>query len=307
MSLSALRLVPDPALPPSPFTGHQAEEFGISRAQLRALVASRAVRRVLTGVYAAADEPDTIHVRCQAARLVTSPHAVLCDRTAAWIWGVDTLEYRELEVLPPLETWAPRGRARVTRTGCAGGARDLSADDIVDVAGLRVTTPLRTTLDLACRLSPRDGLATIDAFMREHELTKDDLQRGLLKFRGRRGVVQARALVSVADGRSESQGESWVRLAIIESGLPVPELQWWVDVDGVPTYRLDHAYPKHKVAIEYDGVAFHSTPERRQADQERRDWLHDHGWTVIVVNRFMLTNVEIRVWTDRIVAALNAG
>jgi hypothetical protein len=302
---AALRPVPDDLLPPAPFTALQARDLGISRSRLRAMVEARAVRRVLTGVYAGADEPDTIELRCRAARLVTAPHVVLCDRTAAWIWGIDTFDYRELEMLPPLETWALRGRGRVTRRGCSGGARDLSPDDIVEVEGLQVTTPVRTSLDLACRLSPRAGLATVDAFMRTHDLTHDELQRGLLKFRGRRGVVQARALVSVADGRSESHGESWVRLAIIEAGLPVPELQWWVDVDGVPAYRLDLAYPKHKIAIEYDGVAFHTTSEQRAADKERRKWLEDHGWTVIVVKRWMLTNAAITEWTDRIAAALD--
>jgi Protein of unknown function (DUF559) len=305
MTIHALHPGPDELLPPSPFTGAQAQDYGISRSRLRALVESRSVRRVLTGVYVGAEEPDSIRLRCEAARLVTAPHVVLCDRTAAWIWGVDTFEYRELEVLPPLETWALRGRGRVTRRGCAGGARDLSSDDIVEVEGLKVTTPLRTSLDLACRLSQRAGLATVDAFMRDHELTKDELQRGLLRFRGRRGVVQARALVAVADGRSESHGESWVRLAIIEAGLPVPELQWWVDVDGVPTYRLDLAYPKHKIAVEYDGLAFHTTPEQRRDDKERREWLEEYGWTVIVVKRWMLTNAAITEWTGRISVALD--
>lgn len=305
MTLSPLPNVLDLDLPPSPFTGRQAQDLGISRSRLRALEASRAVRRVLTGVYVGADEPDTIQLRCQAARLVVAPHVVLCDRTAAWIWGVDTFDYRELEVLPPLETWALRGRGRVTRRGCTGGARDLAPDDFVDVEGLQVTTPLRTSLDLACRLSQRAGLAAVDGFMRDHGLTRDDLQRGLLRFRGRRGVVQARALVAVADGRSESSGESWIRLAMINAGLPVPELQWWVDVDGVPTYRLDLAYPKHKIAIEYDGVAFHTTPEQRRHDRERREWLRDHGWTVIVVKRWMLSNAAVTEWTGRIAAALD--
>lgn len=305
MTLRALSPAAGSPLPPSPFTSRRAEEHGISRSRLRALVACRSVRRILTGVYAAAETPDTIEVRCRAARLVTAPHVVLCDRTAAWIWGVDTLDYRELEVPPALDTWSLRGCARVSRRGCSGGARDLAEDDVVDLDGLRVTTPLRTSLDLACRLSPRAGLAAVDAFMRVHGLTTDELQRGLLRFRGRRGVVQARALVAVADGRSESAGESWVRLAIIDAGLPVPELQWWVDVDGVPTYRLDHAYPKHKIAVEYDGVAFHSTPQQRRHDQERRDFLREHGWTVVVVKRSMLTNTAITEWTDRIRAAFD--
>lgn len=306
MSLRAL-LPPwsDPAQPPSPFTRQQAAEVGTDPGQLRRMVAQGDIRRVLRGVYTSADTPDTVQTRCAAARLVTAEHVVVCDRTAAWIWGVDVFEHRELEILPPLETWALRGHPRVTRDGCKGGTRDLSSDDIVEVEGLRVTTPLRTALDLACRLTARDGLAALDQFMRLYELTREDYQRGLLRYYRRRGVVQARMLVLVADGRSESPGESWVRMAILESGLPLPELQFWVDVDGVPTYRIDMGYPRHRVAVEYDGIAFHDGPEARRRDAERREWLRDHGWTVIVVRREQLGRAAVRRWTDDIASALH--
>ncbi len=293
-----------PALPPSPFTRRQAAQNGIDADALRELVATRLVRRVLRGVYAASSWPDTVETRCAAARLVTSEHVVICDRTAAWIWGVDTFEYRELEILPPLETWALRGHPRVTRTGCVGGTRDLRPSDIVEVNGLRITTPLRTALDLACRLRPRAALATLDAFMRVHGLTEQDLRRGLLRYYRRRGVVQARVLVGVADARAESAGESWIRLAMLDAGLPMPELQCWVDVDGVPTFRLDMAYPKHRVAVEYDGSAFHDGPEHRERDRRRREWLREHGWTVIVVRRDGLTTEAVERWTREIARAL---
>jgi hypothetical protein len=288
----------------SPFTPKLALEAGISRKRLRALVDAKEVRRVLTGVYAWSSDADSVMLRCRAARLVTAPHLVLCDRTAAWIWGVECFDYRELEVLPPLETWALRGRNRVSRAGCQGGERDLWREDVVEVHGLTVTTPLRTALDLACRLTPRDALAVVDAFMRDHGIRTDELQRTLARFRGRRGVVQARAIVAVADARAESPGESWIRWAMIETGLPVPELQCWVHVDGIPTFRLDMAYPKHRIAIEYDGREFHSSPDQRRHDQERRDWLRAHGWTVIVVDRSKLSAAHVRGWTDQIAEAL---
>jgi hypothetical protein len=294
----------DTSLPPSPFTRGQAAEAGIDADDLKRLIASREIRRVLRGVYASADTPDSLTTRCAAARLVTSAHVVICDRTAAWIWGVDVFDYRELEILPPLETWALRGHPRVTREGCAGGTRDLASHDVVEVQGLRVTTPLRTALDLACRLPARSALAALDAFMREHNLTRADYRRGLVRYYRRRGVVQARMLVGLADGRSESAGESWVRLAMLEAGLPEPELQCWVDVDGVPTYRLDIAYPKHKVAVEYDGAAFHDHPADRDRDERRRTWLREHGWTVIVVTRHKLGEQAVRRWTDEVARAL---
>lgn len=272
-------------LPDHPFTTTQALQLGLSRRRLDELVATSEIRRVLTGVYVRADIEDTVAVRCAAARLVLAPFVVICDRTAAWLWGVDTFEYRELEILPPLEVFALRGFTRPRREGCKGGTRDLAPEDVVDLEGVLVTPPLRTALDLACKLSRRSALAALDGFMRSHGLTTVELKRGLRRYFRRRGVVQARELVPLADGGAESPGESWTRIVILDHGLPKPELQWWVTVDGVPTFRLDMAYPKHKVAIEYDGREFHEGEDHRLHDAARRRWLTDHGWTVVVVTK----------------------
>ena len=74
--------------------------IGISRKALEVAVHNRDVRRVLRGVYVRVDAPDTIESRVAAARLVTSEHSVICDRTAAWIHGIDVFAWHETEVLP---------------------------------------------------------------------------------------------------------------------------------------------------------------------------------------------------------------
>ena len=51
-------------------------------------------------------------------------------------------------------------------------------------------------------------------------------------------------------------------------------------------YRLDLAYPAHRVAVEYDGEEWHHlTEEQRENDRTRREWLRQQGWTVIVVDK----------------------
>jgi very-short-patch-repair endonuclease len=77
-----------------------------------------------------------------------------------------------------------------------------------------------------------------------------------------------------------------------------------VDVDGVPTYRLDLAYPCAKVAIEYDGEEFHTSPGDRAADELRRDWLRAHGWVVIVVTRRDFMRDAQRFWPGEVARAL---
>lgn len=290
--------------PPSPFTWPQAKKLGIPRHRLRSALANREIRKVLTGVYARSEVPDTIEVRAQAALLVISPFAVVCDRTAAWIHGIDVLAYRELDILPPLETYVLRGHDPTTRPECAGGTRDLLPVDVCQIQGLPVTTPLRTAMDLGCKLSRRDALAALDGFMRMHGITRSDMRRLLPRYFRRRGVVQLRELIPLADPRAESQGESWTRLGIIDAGLPTPVPQYWVCVDGRPTYRLDLAYPRARVAVEYDGREFHEGEVQREADKARRAWLRDNGWTVIVVDKDSFTPLRLAAWLGELRVAL---
>ncbi|MGZ4637621.1 MAG: type IV toxin-antitoxin system AbiEi family antitoxin domain-containing protein [Actinomycetes bacterium] len=276
--MNALAQLPDRA-----FTTAEAEALGLNRSTLVHLVRAGDLRRPFRGVYLPQATPDDLVSRCAAVRLVVNTTAVACDRTAAWIWGVDVLDVDELETLPPLETFVLRGRSRTRRDGCDGGVRDLTeARDVVEVEGIRVTTPLRTALDLACNLRRRGGLAALDGFMREHDLRRDQMRRELQRYFRRRGVVQARALVELADPRAESPGESWTRLEIHDRDLPAPTPQVWVyDDQGLPLFRLDLAWRRRKVAAEYDGRDFHGE-DRRAHDEERRAWLRRRGWKVVV-------------------------
>ncbi len=296
-----------PALPDRPFTRAHAAELGVSPQQLRDLVGQRQVRRVLRNVYVRCEVPDSIEVRVAAARLVLTPGAVFVDRTAAWLHGVDVFGYRDLEVLPPLECVVLRDRSRIERPECLGGERDLLPRDVMHVFGVPVTTPLRTALDLGCALPRPDGLAALDMFLRVHEMTQADYRRELPRYRGRRGVVKLRGLVVLCDARAESARESRTRLAIHDDDLPAPVPQVWVVDGGVRIFRLDLAYPRHRVAVEYDGDWHVATDEQREADRRRRRWLAEHGWTVIVVRKGDFDARRRARWLGELRAALGLG
>lgn len=288
-----------PRLPDLPFTTAEARRLGFDSPSLSAAVGEGTLRRVFTGVYVRADVTDSVLLRAQAAALVMNPRSVLCNRTAAWLHGVDVFRYAELETVPELESFVLRGRRATERLDCHGRSRDLRPEDWQTIDGVRVTTPLRTAVDLACELSRRDALAALDALSRRCGMTVADMNLLLGRYRRRRGVIQARELVQLTDPRAESTGESWARLEIHDRELPPPEPQFWVRIDGVATYRLDLAYPKAKVVVEYDGVEFHSGP-RREQDEERRDWLRRHGWYVIVVTKDSFTEEAAQAWTQEL-------
>ncbi|HET6562774.1 MAG TPA: hypothetical protein VFG72_12925 [Marmoricola sp.] len=288
----------------TPFTGAHARSTGCTRWQLERLVRAGLIRRVLSDVYVPADVPDSVELRASAAALVLAPHAVMVDRTAAWLWGVDTLDPHEVGTIPPLEVFVLRGRKRVRRREAAGGERDLCSEDIVEIKDVRVTVPLRTALDLACRLSRYEAMVALDAFARLHGLTPREMSLELeRRYRRRRGVVQARELVPLVTPLAESAGESFTRVVIHDEGLPAPAPQRWVYDGGVPVFRLDLAYELLKVCVEYDGEEFHGE-ERKEHDRRRRIWLKKHGWWVIVVKKHSFKGAARDEWLAELRRAL---
>jgi hypothetical protein len=290
--------------PVQPFTMTTAKAGGISPAKVRRGVRRRELVMVLRGVYLRSDVELTTAVKLAAAALVISPHAVACDRTAAWLWGVAVFEYGELDATPPLETYVLRGCNATDRPEVRGGVRDLMPGDWVEIGGVKVTTPLRTALDLGCKLNRRPALAAMDALMRRHGFTHAEMRRLATRYFRRRGVVQLRELIPLVDPRAESQPESWTRLALIDHGLPAPKPQHWILIGGVPTYRLDLAYLHARIAIEYYGEEFHTSDEDREADETRRKWLEDHGWIVIVVIKDSFSGAALDEWIGQVREAL---
>lgn len=278
-----------PLLSGGPFAYANARDSGLSRHDLAVLVRDHVLRRMLRGVYVSTELEDSVELRVAALRLVIGAHVVVCGRTAAWLHGIDAFAYAELEVLPAVETCVQPDRGRLRRRGCVGGRRELDAGDVMAVGQVQVTTPLRTAVDLGMRLSRRSGLAMFDAFLHCGFFNRTALQNELCRFRGHRGVIQLRQLVAMADGRSESPGESWIRLEMLDDGLPTPELQLVVGGRAEPIFRLDLAYAKHRVCIEYDGIEFHDSKEQQAHDDARREWLRRHGWIIILVRKEDLT------------------
>lgn len=291
--------------PDSPFTWPAARAAGIRRSELDAAVADGTVTRLLRGVYASADVSVDTSLRARGVALVVSPYSVVRDRTASWLWGVECHEHAELDGTPPVETAVLRGHEPTDRVGVAGIVRDLTPADWTEVMGVRVTTPVRTALDLGCLLRPHRALGAMDALMRCHGFAHDDMRVLMRRYRRRRGVVQLRWLVNVVDPAAESQPESWVRWFIIERELPVPTPQVWVEIDGL-SFRLDLAYPGAKVAVEYDGQEFHRTPEQRAHDARRRALLRAAGWVVIVVTKDDLSPERREQWLRELADVLRA-
>ena len=87
--------------------------------------------------------------------------------------------------------------------------------------------------------------------------------------------------------------ESEARLAMIDGGLPVPELQYEIVDGNGELRRVDFAWPEQRVAVEYDGLDWHSGPDAMRRDRRRTAALLDVGWVVIAI---VFEDVRYRAW-----------
>ena len=77
--------------------------------------------------------------------------------------------------------------------------------------------------------------------------------------------------------------ESEARLAMIDGGLPVPELQYEIVDGNGELRRVDFAWPEQRVAVEYDGLDWHSGADAMRRDRKRAAALLDVGRVVIAI------------------------
>ena len=293
----------------APITSAEARELGVGYPQLRALVNRGVVKRPVHGVYAVATQPDTLDFRVRVLKLVVPESCVVTDRTAGWLWGANMiLAPNDHLVTPRVSVFCPPG-CRLRRALVASGERRLAPGDVQELDGLRVTTPLRTACDLG-RLLPRNqAIAALDSLAALGDFTVDELIRETTRFRRYRGVIQLRVLVLLVDPRSESPGESVLRLCWIDAGLPRPECQVEVPTDWGTYYRIDIGLPELRFGGEYDGEEFHGEGERDD-DESRRTWLRDErDWSIVVARRANVYGPEqdihrsLRVGYDEVVSA----
>ena len=112
-------------------------------------------------------------------------------------------------------------------------------------------------------------------------------------YRGRGKVRAARALGLIRPG-AESRPETLVRLALIEAGLPEPEVN--VEVrDGAGRFigRGDLVYRRFRVVVEYDGDQHRTSAAQFDRDVRRLDDFAASGWRVVrIVARHFFADRE---------------
>lgn len=267
---------------------------GVSPRAAEAMVRRGRWVRLQRGIYAEARAEITPSVRAAAAVLAPDCPAVASHQTAARAHGIDVVG---ADLLRVEHITVPRGGRRPHRPTLRIHSGRLDAEDIVEVDGIPVTSPARTVRDLLIDAPRLTGIWAAEHAQRLGLVTRGDIDRQIERATYHPRIRAARLRWPLADAGSESPLETGVRLAIVDGGLPAPELQ--IPVLG---YRIDMGYPAQLLGIEADGRTVHDRLEALYADRTRANLLEAGGWRLL---RF--TWADLRVRRSYIPAAIRAA
>jgi hypothetical protein len=239
------------------------DNFRLSRAAQSGVLA-----RVKQGVYLPSDiwtslNPEDRHrLRLAIVERLSGPGLVFSHQSAAALLGLPVLG-RWPDTAQVLCDCAAGGRSN---RGITRHALGLAGVPRVTVAGLTVTAPTRTVIDLAATMQFLPAVVAADAAMHVDRRTGRSLTtpaevRALLEammpFRGMRKVQSA---LDAATTLSDSVGETICRLILAEVGFAGPALQVeFRDSRGLIGY-VDFSWRHARVLLEFDGEVKYTDP-----------------------------------------------
>jgi hypothetical protein len=237
------------------------------------------------------------------------------------------ISHTSAAVMLGMDTWGVRlDRVHVSRKYRYGAraSRWVSPHDVMEpfstvlVGDVAVTAPARTVVDCARLVSFEQGVVITDSALRSRLVTVTELDQHLRTMAHKMGIARARAVVSFADARSESVGESRSRVLLKQSALPDLELQYRIRNDaGYEVARVDFAIPELMVAGEFDGKVKYGRllrPGQSAGDavfeeKLREDAVRDAGWQMVrwVWDELAEPTVVIDRWNRAIERAHRRG
>jgi very-short-patch-repair endonuclease len=265
-------------------TRAQALAAGVSAGTLRGLIRRgkwAAVRRNVVSVVTAKDVEDRIVIAAAAAAL-SWPGAVISHQSAAIVHGLPVLArpIRPIVTVTLNDSTGRRGEIHSRRAA-------LSDEDLAAWYGSTVTSAARTVIDLA-RHRREEGLVAADAALRRRLCTREELLRAAAGSIGWPGARSARWVVANANPLSESPLESLIRACLLDHGIPLPELQVWIEDGRGWRCRVDALWREQRVILEADGkVKYASSTARGDAlwaEKCRQERLERLGFRVVRVS-----------------------
>ena len=244
------------------------------------------------GVYAVGRRELTRLGWLMAAVLTCGQDALLSHDSAAELWEIQSGCHE------PIHVSIPR-KVALRRTGIEIHRRSAIQDaDVTTHRGIPTTKPVRTLIDIASGLEPRELEAAINEADKRNLIDPEALRQALDERPGERGAARLRKLLDrhtllLTDSELER-----LFIPIAErAGLPVPQTQ--ATLHG---FRVDFYFASLDLVVETDGLRYHRTPAQQARDRLRDQTLTAAGLTVL---RF--THAQVRYEPDHVERILRSA
>jgi hypothetical protein len=244
-----------------------AEQHGyVARAQLLAIglgpaaieyrIATGRLIPVHRGVYAVGYINRTPVARACAAVLACGDKAVLSHGSAASLWGF--YKYWDKPVEVTVSSLRTRPGIKVHRS------RTLTGPDLDRQHGIPVTSPARTALDIASRLTDKRLIRMVNDGRHAGPLHLDDLADVLNRNPKHPGTKRLKPVLEAPSAPTRSPLEDEFIAFAKRFGLPPPVTNTYLF-----GFEIDVLYPAERVIVELDGYQFHSDRASFERDRKR--------------------------------------
>lgn len=237
---------------------------GFSEPAIRSALHRGLLKRWGRGVYLVG--PLTNDLTDARAAALAVPHGTLGFHLAAQLAQIGPVALPPLDVIVSPGRRADRKRLRIHRI-------ELTRQDVTRYEGLRCTTPSVTIVHLARTLAPFPyERAVQEAFAKRLTDTRR-LQQALDRHRGGRGTGRLKRMLELGVDDLRSRAERSLRHWVRAASLPRPVFN-----AEIGPWKVDAVWPEHKLAVEINGHAAHSSPWAHDRDHRKEQYLLSAGY-----------------------------
>lgn len=254
----------------------QAANSNLTKDRRRWLLDTHRWSKVFPGVYRIVGAPETWQQKLRALNLWLGHDFALSHSTAAVLHRFPNFDEGPIEATVARCVRKPEG-VKLHRVAT------LPTKDISSVAGLRVTSPTRTLLDLAGELHTDALRHCMNDALRFKWTTLDRLEACLERSGPRPGSAAIRELIHEfrgGRGPTESELERRVLRVLEDANFPRPDQQKPIYAGG-RLRRIDFTFSRFNLIIEADGYAYHSSVAVFEDDRRRNNALITRGFRVL--------------------------
>lgn len=261
----------------------ESQDWGLSRSNLR----RRGTQHPFHGMSSFDLDLRTTWGRCLAYEALLLPGQFFSHATAAALHGAPLPNGAagtsiDVAVLDPRT--APRGR------GVSG--HRVTGVELTSVGGLPVVSAPDSFCQLGAVLSREDLVAVGDSFVtgrrvggvrQAGQCTLDELRSAAARHRAKRGAARVGWALDRVRVGADSRPETRLRLLLTAARLPEPQTDVEVNVGDGLVLHPDLAYPRKRVALEYEGDGHRTDATTWRRDITRRELFEAADWRVIRV------------------------